>query len=92
MNKVVYKVQMPLPRESAEYDLSIGFVPLHVAKQGEETTYMWFEKFVEQRSTRTVEFTCVGTGWNGIPDDYWHVGTVLDGEFVWHYYARFIGE
>jgi hypothetical protein len=30
---------------------------------------------------------CVGTGWDA-PDDMEYLGTVLDGDFVWHFYIQ----
>lgn len=54
---------------------------------------MWFEVPINEKSLQDlqeVELTCVGTG-HMFPDDgRFHLGTLIDGDFVWHYYAKFV--
>lgn len=47
---------------------------------------LWAESYPEQE-TRDRYFKIVGTG-HEVDGDSWHVGSVLDGPYVWHLYQE----
>ena len=91
MSKVVYKHPLPNPGDSSRYYLRLGFQSVHVGLQEGMPTH-WFEINPNQRALSEIEFICVGTGWTIENDTFWHLGTIIKDEFVWHYYARFIND
>lgn len=54
----------------------------HVARIGPGEVALWVHVDTDEPE-RAVMFRAYGTG-HAIPDDAKHVGTVLDGPFVWH--------
>lgn len=92
MKRTVYKVALPEPGKSYRAMFRGGFIPVHVAMQ-RNLACLWFEVHINElalQDLQEVELFCVGTG-HLFPDDgSFHLGTILDGEFVWHYYARFV--
>lgn len=92
MKRVVYKIALPEPGKSYRTMFRRGFISIHVDMQ-RGVPCMWFEVPINEKSLQDlqeVELTCVGTG-HMFPDDgRFHLGTLIDGDFVWHYYAKFV--
>lgn len=60
--------------------------PLAVMKQG-LSTCLWFEV---ETTAPLAELTiwCVGTGFGSPPDGTEHFASVVDGDYVWHFYRK----
>lgn len=78
--KTIYKYQLA---NFATLDLPVGAKAVLVEMQN-GSPHIWFEHnrsaFKEQRF-----FRIYGTGFD-IPDNSIHIGSVIDGMFVWHIY------
>jgi len=49
---------------------------------------VWIEHIEDGTANVAVALTAIGTGWV-TPDHSSHVGSVIQGPFVWHIYARY---
>lgn len=63
-----------------------GARAISVALQGEDVC-VWFEVDPTEDLADLVLY-CVGTGWGTVPVRGRFLGTVVQGEFVWHLYAE----
>lgn len=81
--KKVFKYSLPV--EDGPHTLTVPeyCAPVHVAMQHNRIT-IWAEVFPDNPMVERVFFVH-GTG-HSINADHDHVGTVLDGSFVWHVY------
>lgn len=66
------------------FKLPVGSKLLHIAMQA-GSICAWFEVDAVGETTEKRSFVIVGTG-HMVPEGTSHVGTVLDGIFVWHIY------
>jgi len=62
-----------------------GARPVSVGKQGDNVC-VWFECSIGN-TFEPIAVYCVGTGLGRVPDDCRFLGTVVDGNFVWHFYS-----
>lgn len=81
----IYKYHLPQPGQYAVLDYHWGARPKLVALQN-GSPCLWAEVHKDSTS-RKAQVLCVGTGWDA-PDDLEYLGTVLDGDFVWHFYIQ----
>lgn len=85
MNQVKAIFKFPLPYEIGTVITILmppGAVPLHFALQNGIKT-MWAAVDFEETLQVERRFAIVGTG-VPLPFDYKYVGTLQEGEFVWH--------
>ena len=82
--KIVRKYIMPEPSCSSEITMPAQWRPLHVQMQG-DLIMMWVEVAADAVYDTKVAFSTVGTG-QAVPAHWTHMGTTLDGNFVWHVY------
>ncbi len=68
-----------------EVPARFGSVPLHVGIQYGKCC-VWFEADPDAKAM-TMLLYCVGTGFGAVPEGKRFIGTVIDGQFVWHFYA-----
>lgn len=61
-----------------------GAIPIHVGVQHQEVC-VWFEVDSAAKAENLVLY-CVGTGFGAVPDDSEYIGTVVHGNYVWHFY------
>lgn len=84
----VYKYDLPTPGLFKRHYVGSVFSPLCVMLQ-DGTPRLWAEVSDDGQS-QMIDVACVGTGWD-IPElpmrARSYVGSVIDGEFVWHFYA-----
>ena len=59
---------------------------LSFQKQGDDFC-VWYEVDIESGSRDVIDFMITATGYE-VPSGTQYLGTVLDGGFVWHLYAR----
>jgi len=59
-------------------------IPISVGKQGDEIC-CWFEVETEYHDAE-MNIYCVGTGFGQIPNESKFISTVIDGNFVWHFF------
>lgn len=88
MTRTVHKYIMPAPGGMVQRSIAWPAKIVHVGMQG-DYPQMWVEVPQTAVAYATVEIWTVGTGWD-IPIDTEHVGSVIDDEFVWHFYARWV--
>lgn len=81
----IYKYHLPQPGHSVTMEYRWGARPKLVAMQN-GSPYLWAEVHPDS-TVRDALVTCIGTGWDA-PDDMEYLGTVLDGDFVWHFYIQ----
>lgn len=73
----------PLGFSAANHlDMPVGSRPVMVAMQNGQVT-MWAQVDPDFETTTKRDFVVAGTG-HPVPDDYVHVGSCMDGMFVWH--------
>ena len=80
--KTVYKYRVD---GATEIRVPVGSKVIHVGMQN-GAPYIWVE--VSTNPHLDIEgryFEIAGTGWE-IEDDAVHIGSVIDGAFVWHIY------
>jgi len=82
MKKEVYKYKVET-KGTTVLSVPAPIRMLYVGMQG-SSTYVWIECIPEQESTPVV-INGVGTGCEAPIEDA-YIGTVLNGQFVWHYY------
>lgn len=63
----------------------MGAKPLHIAQQ-HGMICLWCEVDPAAPVVAQIVLTCVGTGWGTVPDDVTHFQSIVDGEYVWHFY------
>lgn len=85
--RTIYK--FPIPMDRFELDLPMNHEVVHVGEQGNKPM-MWVELDAMAERVPTM-FQVVGTGWDmGARIDKnelsWHVGTWVQGPWVWHLY------
>ena len=85
MSKKVFKYPLLFVDGWQSVDMPNGAHPVFVAMQHGKLT-VWAEVDTEE-PLYPVELGIWGTGHN-IPDDAEHVGSTLDGLFVWHVWRR----
>jgi hypothetical protein len=84
MTTTVWKYQIQrLPGQVI--DMPGNAEPIHVAIQGGELT-LW-ARVDPNEPVRARVVAVTGTGGNA-PSEWLHVGTVFDGDFVWHVWLR----
>lgn len=86
-SKVVYKYDLPIDDEW--HALPMGNI-VHV---GSAVNGVSIRVWIEQRplESHALQYRVFGTG-HAIEDFHEHVGTTLDGRFVWHIYRRCLPE
>ena len=84
MAKHIYKYAMPMPFSSGVVELPDGFKFVHVAMQGREI--MGWAEVDPSAKAWGRPFCTLPTG-AAVPDRQDHIGTVLDGIYVWHVYG-----
>jgi len=81
--------KFPLGAYDADVVMAAGAKIVHVARQfpesRDEVVTVWAEVDTDARLTETRHFSVVGTG-HPIAEGYWHAGSWLHGDFVWHLY------
>lgn len=83
--KTIYKYPAPLTVFVEHVQaLPVGAKFCHLGKQA-GLPMMWFEVDPEQRETESRVFFFTGTG-RLVENHSTHLGTVIDGPFVWHLY------
>lgn len=82
-NRTVFKYPVNLRRRTTRLCLSGPIVHIGVQPDGVDSIMVWAESGVHKPTTRL--FQAVGTG-GAVPEDSEHVGSVIDGAFVWHLY------
>lgn len=65
-------------------DATEGAVPITVGKQGDDIC-VWFEVDPDAKPWTMVLY-CIGTGFGRVPNGRTFLGTVIDGDYVWHLY------
>jgi hypothetical protein len=83
--RTVWKFGPLTPGDPKHIEMPVGAVVRHFGKQG-ASLFLW----AEVDSDAPIELrdvAVIGTGW-AAPEDGTHLGTVMDGPFVWHLYAR----
>lgn len=81
MSAKVYKYTMPEPGETVIHNAPLGNF-LHLAIQS-ASIQLWAVHDEDTFPSSSHIFVTIGTS-QPIPEEYYHVGTVLDGPFVWH--------
>lgn len=89
MKKIWKAAVQPNSERDKAYAISIpapvGARAISVGKQGGDVC-VWFE--VDPAAEKSLlKVYCVGTGFGAVPDDARFLGTVIDGSYVWHFYA-----
>lgn len=90
MKKVYkYKIQ-PDAKDMGMFRIDVPNVPhgarfLHVGVQGDDVC-IWLEVDPENRTT-TYTLWSVGTGWGTVEPFREYLGSVQQGQYVWHLYA-----
>ena len=84
MSVVMFKYEAPIPFQTISHELPSTAPIRHVAMQGDRI-YMWVEKRTAPADgavvTRT--FHTISTGVM-VPEQLTWVGTVQDGDYMWH--------
>jgi hypothetical protein len=88
ITRQVWKFDAPKPGIILPAHVPLGAKPLYADLQHGEI--VWWAEVDPEAPTLRVDVITVGTGWD-IPESAKHVGTVLDGAFVWHVYVRGLG-
>lgn len=84
MPRIIWKFPLGVTATTIE----VGSDPhvVHVGLDPEGVPCVWVEHVVgPEDDLRPVYFYTVGTGWN-MPEGWVHVGSFVDGNFVWHLY------
>jgi len=81
--RVVWK--FPLTAYDVDLSMPVGAKVVHVAWQEHIGLPMVWAEVSTEAATEIRHFTVVGTG-HPIADGYWHVGSWLDRELVFHLY------
>ena len=84
--RTIHKFTAPPPGGSCMWALGDDPKVVHVGQQ-DGHAFLWIEHDAAAPITPKLDFGCFGTGWD-IPPGYEHVGTYLNGAFVWHVYQR----
>lgn len=85
----IYKYPIPLNQNfygAFSIDLPESTLIRHVDLDGNGTACIWAEVDTNFLTSRTHKFFKCGTG-KEIPDEYkYHIGSYVDGPYVWHIY------
>ena len=84
MSRVVYKYRVD--GFVNYYTVPAPAKPLFFALQG-GTPYVWVEHPINSEEAVELIFVTVGTG-HVIPEGAEHIGSLIDGAFVWHLYYK----
>ena len=84
VNRTIWK--FPLPGHGIS--LTLGDFPkvVHVGPDPQGVPCVWVEHGHDSVHPTNLRLEIVGTG-ERVPRDMTHVGTFIDGRFVWHVYA-----
>lgn len=81
--RAVWKYGLPTPGTSGTYEVPGPARIVHFAKPEHGQASVWIEVWPGYDAhTTTFKLSVVGTGWPY--DSGTHLGTYIDGEFVWH--------
>lgn len=47
---------------------------------------VWVEVDPDEKKNDVLDLYCVGTGHGAVPEEKRYFGSVIDGQFVWHFY------
>lgn len=92
--RTIWKYELPIGDVAGEIEMPLGARIIHVDQQRSMVATMWAEIPVppgvppSELATERRAFVVVGTGHTIPGDGLTHVGTVLDGPFVWHLYEE----
>lgn len=59
--------------------------PICVMNQ-DRVIYVWVEVDLEEQKKDFLHLYCVGTGYGAVPEGKTYFGSVVDGDYVWHFY------
>lgn len=68
------------------FDAPKGATVLCVMKQNSDIC-AWVEVNTDEPEQETVKIICVGTGHGAVPEGALYIGSVVDGDCVWHFYV-----
>lgn len=86
--RTVWKYEFPIDRIAGDVEMPEGARIIHVDQQREMVATWWAEIPDPTAPLVARTFVVVGTGHTIPGDGLTHVGTVLDGPFVWHLYEE----
>jgi len=75
--------KLKIPARRGAKALSVGLQKV----KGVDTVMVWFEVDPDELGETMILYS-VGTGCGEIPKDCRFIGTVIEGEYVWHIYAE----